>query len=114
MGPQEDERRAFRRVQPQKVRVEEARDEGGAGSDGGRGMFVGMDFGRDKSETVIHESRRGKLVARYDLPDDPHLRSCRDWFNEEFNKRLSKFFAKRVKEIEAEKYSQAKEEKRSE
>ncbi len=60
----------------------------------------GIDFGRDKSETVIYESRKGRLVARYSLPDDPHLRSCRDWFDEEFNKRLSKFFAKRVKEIE--------------
>ena len=40
-------------------------------------------------------------MARYSLPDDPHLRSYRDWFDEEFNKRLSKFFAKRVKEIEA-------------
>ena len=65
-------------------------------------MFVGMDFGRDKSETVICESRRGKLVARYSLPDDPHLRSYRrDLFDEEFNKKLSKFFANIVKEIEA-------------
>ena len=64
-------------------------------------MFVGMDFGRGKSETVIHESRRGKIVVRYDLPDDSRLRSCRDWFDEEMKKRLSKFFTKRVKETEA-------------
>lgn len=63
-------------------------------------LWYGIDFGRDKSETVICESRNGRIVARYSLPDDPHLRSCRVWFDEEFNKRLSKFFAKRVKEIE--------------
>ena len=57
--------------------------------------WCGMDFGRDKSKTAVCETRNGRLVARYDLPDDPHLRSYRDWFNEEFNKRLSKFFAKR-------------------
>lgn len=62
--------------------------------------WCGMDFGRDKSKTVVYETRNGKLVARYSLPDDPHLRSYRDWFNEEFNKRLSKFFAKRVKKVE--------------
>ena len=62
--------------------------------------WCGMDFGRDKSKTVVCETRNGRLVARYDLPDDPHLRSYRDWFNEEFNKRLSKFFAKRVKKVE--------------
>lgn len=66
-------------------------------------MFVGMDFGRDKSETVIHESRgKGKLAVRYELIDDSRLRSCRDWFDEEMKKRLSKFFTKRVKETEAE------------
>ena len=70
--------------------------------DDGTSVFsCGIDFGRDKSETVIYESRKGRLVARYSLPDDPHLRSYRDWFDKEFNKRLSKFFAKRVKEIEA-------------
>lgn len=69
--------------------------------DDGTAVFsCGIDFGRDKSETVIYESRKGRLVVRYSLPDDPHLRSYRDWFDEEFNKRLSKFFAKRVKEIE--------------
>lgn len=65
--------------------------------DGTAAFSCGIDFGRDKSETVIYESRKGRLVARYSLPDDPHLRSYRDWFDEEFNKRLSKFFAKRVK-----------------
>ena len=72
--------------------------------DGTAAFSCGIDFGRDKSETplsTIYESRKGRLVARYSLPDDPHLRSYRDWFDEEFNKRLSKFFAKRVKEIEA-------------
>lgn len=68
---------------------------------GVRNLLVGMDFGRDKSETVICESRKVRLVARYSLPYDPHLRSYRDWFNEEFNKRLSKFFANIMKEIEA-------------
>ena len=70
-------------------------------NDGTTTLWCGIDFGRDKSETVIYESRKGRLVARYSLPDDPHLRSYRDWFDEEFNKRWSKFFAKRVKEIEA-------------
>lgn len=64
-------------------------------------LWYGMDFGSDKSETVVCEGRDGKYVVRYDLPVDPHLRSYRDWFNEEFNKRLSKFFTKRVKETEA-------------
>lgn len=63
--------------------------------------WYGMDFGRDKSETVICESRKGRLVAKYNLPDDPQMRLYRDWFNEEFNKRLSKFFTKRAKKIEA-------------
>lgn len=70
-------------------------------NDGTTVPWCGIDFWHDKSETVIYESRKGRLVARYSLPDDPHLRSYRDWFDEEFNKRLSKFFAKRVKEIEA-------------
>lgn len=70
-------------------------------NDGTTVLWCGIDFGRDKSETVIYGSRKGRLVARYSLPDDLHLRSYRDWFDEEFNKRLSKFFAKRVKEIEA-------------
>jgi hypothetical protein len=69
--------------------------------DGTAAFSCGIDFGRDKSETVIYESRKGRLVARYSLPDDPHLRSYRDCFDEEFSKRLSKLFAKRVKEIEA-------------
>ena len=70
--------------------------------DDGTAVFsCGIDFGRGKSETIIYESRKGRLVARYSLPDDPHLRSYRDWFDEEFNKRLSKFFTKRVKETEA-------------
>lgn len=70
-------------------------------NDGTTVLWCCIDFGRDKSETVIYESRKGRLVARYSLPDDPHLRSYRDWLDEEFDKRLSKFFAKRVKEIEA-------------
>lgn len=65
-------------------------------------MNVGMDFGRDKSETVIHESRRGKLVARCNLSDDPHLRSCRDWLDERFKRQVYEFCAKRVKKIESE------------
>lgn len=69
--------------------------------DGTAAFSCGIDLGRGKSETVIYESRRGRLVARYSMSDDPHLRSYRNWFDEEFNKRLSKFFAKRVKEIEA-------------
>ena len=70
--------------------------------DDGTAVFsCGIDFGRDKSETVIHESRRGKLAVRYELIDDSRLRSCRDWFDEEMKKRLSKFFTKRVKETEA-------------
>lgn len=64
-------------------------------------MFVGMDFGRDKSETVIYESRKGRIVARYDLPDDPQMRSYREWFDEQFHKQLDEFFAKRVKEVES-------------
>lgn len=69
---------------------------------GVKNLLVGMDFGRDKSETVIHESRgKGKLAVRYELIDDSRLRSCRDWFDEEMKKRLSEFFAKRVKEAEA-------------
>ena len=62
--------------------------------------WCGMDFGRDKSKTAVCETRNGRLVARYDLSDDPQMRLYRDWFNEEFNKRLSKFFAKRVKKVE--------------
>ena len=41
-------------------------------------LWCGIDFGRDKSETVICESRKGRLVARYDLPDDPQMRLYRD------------------------------------
>lgn len=70
--------------------------------DGTAAFSCGIDFGRNKSETVIYESRKGRLVAKYSLPDDPHLRSYREWFDEEFNKRLSKFFAKRAKKIEVE------------
>lgn len=70
--------------------------------DDGTAVFsCGIDFGRDKSETVIHESRRGKLVVRYDLPDDPHQRPLLNWFDEQFHKRLEEFFAKRVKKVEA-------------
>lgn len=72
--------------------------------DDGTAVFsCGIDFGRDKSETVIvtYESRRGKIVAKYDLPDDPHLRPLPNWFDEQFHKRLDKFLAKRVKETEA-------------
>lgn len=68
--------------------------------DGTAAFSCGIDFGRDKSETVIYESRKDRLVVRYSLPDDPHLRSYRDWFDEEFNKRLSKFFARRIKKVE--------------
>lgn len=68
--------------------------------DGTAAFSCGLDFGRDKSETVVCKTRNGRFVAEYVLPDDPHLRSYCDWFDEEFNKRLSKFFAKRVKEIE--------------
>lgn len=64
-------------------------------------LWYSMDFGRDKSETVIYESRKGRLVARYSLPDDPQMRSYREWFDEQFHKRLEEFFAKRVKEVEA-------------
>lgn len=64
-------------------------------------MIYGMDFGEDKSATVIYESRRGKIVARYDLPDDPHLRPLLNWFDEQFRKRLEKFLAKQMKEVEA-------------
>lgn len=70
------------------------------------GMDFGMDFGNGKSETVICELRgKGKFVVRYDLPDDPHLRSYRDWFDERMEKRLSEFFAKRVKKVEADIFS---------
>ena len=69
--------------------------------DGTAAFSCGIDLGRDKSKTVICETSNGRLVAEYVLPDDPHLRSGRDWFDEEFNKRLLKSFDKRVKEIEA-------------
>ena len=58
-------------------------------NDGTTALWGGIDFGRDKSETIICESRKSRFVARYSLPDDPHLRSYRVWFDEEFNKRLS-------------------------
>ena len=51
-------------------------------NDGTTVLWCGIDFGRDKSETVIYESRKGRLVARYSLPDDPHLRSYRDWLDD--------------------------------
>ncbi len=72
-------------------------------NDGTTVLWCDIDLGRDKSETVICESRKSRLVARYrcSLPNDPHLRSYRVWFDEEFNKRLSKFFANIAKEIEA-------------
>ena len=70
--------------------------------DDGTAVFsCGIDFGRDKSETVVYESRKGRLVTRYSLPDNPQMRSYRDWFDEQFHKRLEEFFAKRVKEVEA-------------
>lgn len=69
--------------------------------DGTAAFSCGVDLGRDKPKTVIHETRNGRFVVEYVLPDDPHLRSYRDWFDEELNKRLSKFFAKRVKKTEA-------------
>ena len=73
-----------------------------AHDDGTAAFSCGIDFGRDKPETVIHESRgKGKLAVRYELIDDSRLLSCRDWFDEEMKKRLSKFFTKRVKETEA-------------
>ena len=63
-------------------------------------LFVGVDLGQDKSETVVCELKgKGRFVVEYSV--DPHLRSCRDWFNEEMKKRLSKFSTKRVKETEA-------------
>ena len=66
-------------------------------------MIYGMDFGNGKSETVICELRgKGKFVVRYDLPDDPHLRSYRDWFDEQFKRQVYEFCAKRVKKIESE------------
>ena len=69
--------------------------------DGITAPLCGIDFGRDKSTTTVCETRNGRLVARYDLPDDPQMRSYRDWFDEQFRKRLDEFFAKRVKEVEA-------------
>ena len=65
-------------------------------------MKYGIDFGDGKSKTVIYEScGKGRFKVRYDLPDDPNMRSYRDWFDEQFRKRLKEFFAKRVKEAEA-------------
>lgn len=64
-------------------------------------LWYGMDFGSDKSETMVCEGRDGKYVVRYDLPVDPLMRSCREWFDEEFKRQLSEFFAKRVKKVEA-------------
>ena len=68
---------------------------------GVKSLFVGVDLGHDKSETVVCEfNGKGRFVVEY--PVDPHLRSYRDWFDEQFHKRLDEFFAKRVKKIEAE------------
>ena len=64
--------------------------------------WCGMDFGRDKSKTVVCETRNGRLVARYDLPDDPQMRSLRDRFYDRLKKQLSKFIVKRAEEIEPE------------
>lgn len=64
--------------------------------------WYGIDFAHGKVETVFYESRKGRIVARYDLPDDPQMRSLRNWFDEQLYKRLDEFLAKRVKEIEAE------------
>lgn len=77
---------------------------------GVRNLLVGMDFGRDKSETVIYElCGKGRFKVRYDLHDDPNMRSYRNWFDEQLRKRLEEFFAKReeffakrVKKVEAE------------
>ena len=54
-------------------------------------LWYGMDFGNDKSETVVCEGRDGKYVVRYDLPVDPLMRSCRDLFDDDFKKKLSEF-----------------------
>ena len=68
---------------------------------GVKSLFVGVDLGRDKSETVVCEfNGKGRFVVEY--PVDPHLRSCLDWFDEEFKRQLSELFAKRVKKTEAE------------
>lgn len=65
------------------------------------GHDLWIDFGNGKSETMIYESRgKCRFKVRYDLPDDPNMRSCRNWFDEQFSKRLEEFFAKRVKEVE--------------
>ncbi len=65
-------------------------------------LWYGMDFGSDKSETVVCEGRDGKYVVRYDLPVDPLMRSCRDLFDDDFKKKLSEFCVKRIKKVEAE------------
>lgn len=71
--------------------------------DDGTAVFTcGLDFGRGKAETVVHEHRgNGKLVVRYDLPFDKERRTYREWFDEEFKRQLSEFFVKRVKKVEA-------------
>ena len=66
-------------------------------------MIYGMDFGDGKSETMIYESYdKGRFKVRYDLPDDPNMRSYCDWFDEQFKRQVYEFCAKRVKKIESE------------
>lgn len=69
-------------------------------TDATKSVFTHND-GTTQRLCVVCETRNGRLVARYDLPDDPQMRSLRDWFDERLYKRLDEFFAKRVKEIEA-------------
>ena len=73
--------------------------------DGTAVVQCGMDFGRDKSETVILERQgKGKFVVRYDLPVEPNAPSGLNLFDEDFKRMLSDFFAKRIKRVEAEIY----------
>lgn len=77
--------------------------------DGTAVVQCGMDFGRDKSETVILERQgKGKFVVRYDLPVEPYmplgLESFSESFNRQFNKQMSDFLTKEVKRVEAEIY----------
>ena len=73
---------------------------GAFGTDNGvKSLFVGVDLGQSKSETVVCEfNGKGRFVVEY--PVDPHLYPLRNWFDEQFRKRLEEFFAKRVKEVE--------------
>lgn len=66
-------------------------------------MIYGMDFGDGKSETVIYEScGKGRFKVRYDLPDDPNMRSYSDLIDDLFRRQVYEFCAKRVKKIESE------------